>query len=44
MRTIYKFNAITIEQAKDKKRVFYFLDEMRFDVKHTGNKSTRDRS
>ena len=41
MMTDYKFNARTNEQPKDKKLVLDFLEELRFDVEHAGNKSNR---
>ena len=44
MMTNYKLNAMIIKQSKHKTLLLDFLDEMRLDVKHTGNKSTRDNS
>ena len=41
MMTDYKFNGRTNEQPKDKMLVLDFLVELRFDVKHAGNKSSR---
>ena len=38
-----KFDAMSVEQLKTKKHVLNFLDEMRFNVKHSGNKSSKDR-
>ena len=43
MLTSYKFNALFIEKLK-KKPLLGTLDEMRFDIKHTGKKSFRDES
>ena len=44
MMTNIKLNAITNQQPKDKQLLLDFLDEKRFDVEHTGNKSTRDKN
>ena len=41
---IYKFNATINDQQKDKKLGLDFQDELKFNVKHTGNKSTRDKT
>ena len=43
MMTNYKINAMSIKHATNKKLLLAFLDEMRFDIKHTGNQSTRDK-
>ena len=43
MMTNFKFNAMSIEHPKDKKLLLDFPDEMRFDIKHTGIESTRDK-
>ena len=42
--TNYEVNAMSVEHPKDKTLLLDFLDEMRFDVKHSGNKSSRDKS
>ena len=42
--TNFEFNALSIEQWKHETLLLNFLDELRFDIKHTGNKGTRGKS
>ena len=42
--TNYKFNALAIERPKSEKLLLDSLDEMRFDRKQNGIKSSRDKS
>ena len=43
MMTNYKLNAMSIGHPEDGKHLLVFVEEMRFDVKHTGNKNTREK-
>ena len=44
MTTNYEFNASSIEQPKVKELLLVFLDQMRSDFEHGGNKSIRTES
>ena len=44
LMTEYEFDALSIEQSKVKKILLEFLDDMRFDLMRTVDKSTRDKN
>ena len=44
MMTNYNFMELSIERTKDEKLLLDLLDEIQVDVKHTGNRCTREKS